>query len=165
MTRCMRLQALARRHRKLQRVRRSMTHQVSKLGLIYTLGAKPAVSYGAAVQGFSNHELHRVRVTLLQATQPRRGASLRLRLAVLGDPAWGPALAPALMWVSLLWKASSPCATASPIGVKELRDLWLRAEPQELRDGWAKSIGPMRRAVCGRTIVVCRSGWWTTHPA
>ena len=156
-----RMASLVLRHRKLKRIRKLLTRQSSKLSKIYVMGALPSAAYGAAVQGMSDAELYRVRQTMLQATTPRRGASMPLRLAVWGDPVLEPALAPAMMWVDFLWKAScARTADAAQATVKELRELWLAAAPESSNDTWRCSRGPLRRAV----LSLKRAGWSAKDP-
>ena len=55
----------------------------SKVVHLYSGQLKPAVAYGASVNGLNDNELRRLRSALLAAIKPRqRGISLTLQLAV-----------------------------------------------------------------------------------
>ena len=56
---------------------------------IYMMGARPAVSYGSAVQGMSDAELHKVRQTLLQGTTPRMGCLDAIAVGSMGRSSLG----------------------------------------------------------------------------
>ena len=156
-----RFQRLALRQIKLCRIRRSLAVKKARMGSIYIVGARPAATYGSAVQGVSEAELRQLRRTLLQGRSPRRGASLTLRLALWGDPAADAAFAPAVLWVQLLWKASCRHSQASALATtKELRDLWWAAAPEEATANWANSKWSMRRAV----LSLRRAGWTVKEP-
>ncbi len=96
---------------------------------------------------------------LLAAIKPRqRWISLTLQLAVKGEPALIPALAPALMWAKLMWTAQTR-AQWLPAGHPNLRVLlswWeasCRSSGKQLT--WANSTGPVQRTI----LALGRIGW------
>ena len=126
------------------------------------MGAKPAAVYGCSVNGFNDRELLKLRRALLHAHSPSgTGISLRLRLALLQDPAWEAAVAPALQWSRQVWKASTPeLECPAELTINEMLDMWRRIKPAEEDGNWAQSRGPLRRAV----LSLQRIGWQASTP-
>ena len=93
------------RHRKLKRVARSVSNRGVRLGRIYVAGIRPAVGFGASVNGFSDYELLKMRRVVATSLAPNHGgASLTGRLAMHGDVCWTEVVAPALQWAKVLWR-------------------------------------------------------------
>ena len=131
---------MQRRHCRIMRLRKAMTAGKSRLGRLYMVGIRPAVSFGAPVNGLSDSELLKLRRTLVSPITPcHGGVSLSAKLALMGDPAWKQAVAPVVAWVSAVWIAITQPQWAR-ISIVELRSIWLQAEPEDVQT-WAKSRG------------------------
>eukprot|EP00959_Pyramimonas_sp_CCMP1952_P339731 7115005-Pyramimonas_sp.AAC.1 len=64
-SRKVRFRCMYKRHKVLQRYRRSLPRQKGRIGKIYVAGLQPAATFGSAVVGMSDHELHQARRVML----------------------------------------------------------------------------------------------------
>jgi hypothetical protein len=138
------------------RIRRWLRRGKQRVCRLFHGQLKAATAYGAAVNGFDDGEISSLRSTLLSESPPRQqGVSLTLRLAVLGDPAWKEALAPARTWARLVWSSLTAPLLGMPT-TGELMRMW-NASAKRVNDEttWSNSLGPMARVqLCLRRI-----GW------
>ena len=98
---------------KAARKRKGRLHVLKKiLGgnramLIAASGVLPAATYGAAISGFSDHELLQLRRIAAASMNPSaKGRSLSALLLLHGDPTWTAAVAPILQGVRAGWNAA-----------------------------------------------------------
>ena len=149
-----RLARMRLRHRKLLRFQGMLPRQKGRMAKIYVAGVRPGAAYGCSVNGFSDAELTALRKVLLASQAPRhRGNSLTCRLALLGDPCWKEAVAPALQWVNQLWLAVT-APDAAVCRAAQLMQLWKDSAPEKATT-WRASRGPLQRAV----LSLRRVGW------
>ena len=124
--------------------------RVSKL---YFAGIAPGAVYGADVNGLDNSELLRLRQILAQATPPYvKGASLRLRLAVHGDPAARRSAAPALAWRREVWRGLTR-RDGVGMTLSQFARAW-RAAAGKAESRWHISRGPINAC-----LLLARIGW------
>ena len=77
-----------------------------RIGRIFLAGLRPQVGFGSKVNGVSTAELKSLQSQLSRGFPPGAGASLRLKLAVMGDPAAGIEVGPVLQLRLEAWKSA-----------------------------------------------------------
>ena len=152
------LQAKLRKAR-IRQVKERLKKGKQRLQRIFWTGVKPALGYGASVNGVSAAELHKIRQTLLAGTPPfARGSSLTTKLSIVGDPAWQIAVAPITAWAGEVWRAVTE--TEGPhMTCPQLSRAHRAEEENAARKGkprtWRTSTGPV--AAC--KLSLARLGW------
>jgi len=113
---------------------------------IYVCGVKPAVGYGAAVNGFNDKELRNCRkVFMADRTPASGGASLTAKLAVHGDPLWKEAVAPALEWHRQVWAADTATVGAQFKSVQEMANDMAYKSFEQAPEGERALVEPLQR--------------------
>ena len=145
--------------KRLARARRLKAAAGPGAAKIFFQGIRPATTYGAAVNGLSSAEQHKLRVALLSSRPPyARGSSLRAKLALYGDPTLAAAIAPILAYHRELWQAVT-CPLEATMGLKELMQAWeltsCRSSPS-----WSTCTGPINACI----LSLHRLGWTMTGP-
>ena len=146
------------RQKRIRLVRRRLPARRSRLTRIFFTGVRPALAYGACVNGCTDGELRRTRKLLLSAQHPcGMGTSWRAKLALLGDPSGTLAFALALRWVHEVWAAGT-MRDDRAFSIIQLRQFWQAAVPH-LATSWRAMAGPL--AAVGLSLK--RFGWDVTE--
>ena len=70
--------------------------------------ARPALAYGARVNGINDTDLLKVQRLLACNETPRcSGSSLTMRLILARDPSWSMAVGPVLAWSAEMWRSTT----------------------------------------------------------
>ena len=135
---------------------KSMRQADSRFGKIFTTGIKMGSHYGVEVNGVDDDELLTLRRQALSFLGPMtRGASLRAKLVLHGEPMVREAMAPALQWCKMIWQACTFPASAL-VGLNELERLWTKVFPRGCPPRtWAQTRGPIARI----PLCLARAGW------
>ncbi|CAK0797539.1 unnamed protein product [Prorocentrum cordatum] len=156
---------MVKRMRKLKRFGKVVTgHKAKSIGAVIRAGAMAEATYGSEVVGLSDAEWLQCRRDVARGQLPvHGGVSLTSKTVLLGDGAGASAIAPAILWWTMLWRAEvydHPLVTRA-----RLLRIWRDAKPCEAK-GWPSSRGPLSRAV----LAVRRAGWsvpsatrWMNH--
>eukprot|EP00974_Lingulodinium_polyedra_P132251 11221014-Lingulodinium_polyedra.AAC.1 len=121
---------------------------------VYYCGIRPAITYGSAVHGISPTEQHRLRVALMGCKAPvSRGASLRAKMAIYGDPTAEAAIAPIITYHKELWGALTK-SMPGLLTLKDLRSYWVAAAATS-SPSWACCKGPLNAML----LSLQRLGW------
>ena len=131
------------RCRRLMKVRSWLPAGKGRVGRIFLAGLRPQVGFGSKVNGVSTTELKSLQSQLSRGFPPGAGASLSLKLAVMGDPAAGIEVGPLLQLHLEAWKSAA--GMPHSIGLRELQRRWRLAQPWAVKD-WKKVRGPLGAA-------------------
>ena len=135
-------------------VRKRIASGRGRISKILSTGVKPALGYGACVNGATDAKLLPARRNLLAGSSPTaRGTSFRAKLARHGDSCGLMAVAQAHMWAAEIWRAVANLPGSHP-SLPELRRAWTAAAP-ELASSWRSARGPLAGAV----LSLRRIGW------
>ena len=133
-----------RRGTKLAKLRRWMRKGKHRIFRLHTAGLRPAATFGAAVNGYTDSQLQAGRRCVLRGQAPGdRGVSMTLRLVAFGDPLWRESVMPAIEWSRQVWHALTEPAYAL-CSIRELVDAWTSSQPDPSRS-WLSTRGPMDR--------------------
>ncbi len=127
---------------------------------VFVTGLQAFSHYGAEVVGLDTAQLRTAHANYLGLVGSSvKSASTNLALLALGDPLWRQALAPALTWSSICWKAANDRAFQANMDLPRLGAL---AGPvvERLPTSWGSVRGPLGAA--SRSLA--RVGWKFVTP-
>ena len=162
-----RFAAAVSRKARIMKVRRRLSARKGRMSRISMAGSRPSLAFGAKVNGVTDAEWAAARRILLAPADPvTSGTSLRAKVALVGDPAGGMAVAPILAWAQEVWRAATG-AGGSHMAFPELRRVW-EMSAHAFIDGW-QVPGPCAwRKVPGPVAACClsmrRIGWRAMSP-
>ncbi len=142
-----RMRTLQLRSRRLARVRSLLGRRAP---IIFASGLLAEAEYGAAVNGFTDVEVTKLRRAAAQALTPRaRGRSLTRVMILSKVPTWRAEVAPALQYARQVWEAAvrGPDQLNGGMTLAELSRVWHGAQRDDLlqqdRRKWTLTRGPI----------------------
>ncbi len=151
-----------RESRFLKRCRRLRALKRAGLNMrtVFVTGLQAFSHYGAEVVGLDTAQMRTAHSNSLGLVGSSvKSSSTNLALLALGDPLWRQALAPALTWASICWKAANVRAFQANVNLPKLGAL---AGPvvERLPSSWGAVRGPLGAA--SRSLA--RVGWKFVSP-